>query len=81
MRTTIRVDDELLTQAKALAAHSRRSLSAVVEDALREMLAHHETPAHVPVELPTFRGNGVRRGVDLADTAGLYDLMDVDEAS
>ena len=80
MRTTIRMDDELLAEAKALAARSRRSLNSVMEDAVREMLARHRESARTEVELPTFRGNGLRAGVDLDDTAHLYDLMDADEA-
>ncbi|UYM04188.1 ribbon-helix-helix protein, CopG family [Solicola gregarius] len=81
MRTTIRMDDELLAQAKALAARSRRSLNSVMEDAVREMLARHEERADAPIDLPTFEGNGLLPGVDLDNTAGLYDLMDADEAS
>lgn len=75
------MDDELLAEAKALAAHSRRSLNSVMEDAVREMLARHGERRRTPVDLPTFRGNGLRPGVDLDDTADLYDLMDTDEAS
>lgn len=77
MRTTIRLDDELLAEAKEFAARTRRSLNSVIEDALREALARRRHPsARKPVELTTFRGNGLRPGVDLDDTAELYDLMD-----
>jgi hypothetical protein len=81
MRTTIRLDDDLLAEAKQLAARTRRSLNAVIEDALREMLARREQPARTVVRLTTFRGNGLRPGVDLDDSAALYDLMDADETS
>jgi len=81
MRTTIRLDDDLLAEAKSLAARTRRSLNAVIEDALREMLARREQRARTAVRLTTFRGNGLRPGVDLDDSAALYDLMDADEAS
>lgn len=81
MRTTIRIDDELLARAKELAARSHASLNSVVEDALREMLARREMPRHRPVTLTTFGGNGLRPGVDLDDAAALYDLMDADEAA
>ena len=80
MRTTIRLDDELLAEAKELAARTRRSLNSVIEDALRESLARRRSKAgRKPVTLTTFRGTGLRPGADLDDTAALYDLMDADE--
>ena len=82
MRTTIRLDDDLLAEAKELAARTRRSLNSVIEDALRESLARRRGQAgRKPVTLTTFRGRGLRPGVDLDDTAALYDLMDADETS
>lgn len=38
MRTTVRLDDTLLRQAKRLAAETGQSLTAVIEDALREVV-------------------------------------------
>lgn len=77
MRTTVRLDDELLAEAKQLAARTRRSLNSVVEDALREMLARRrQRERRRPVSLTTVGGNGLRPGVDLDDTTALYDLMD-----
>jgi hypothetical protein len=77
MRTTIRLDDELLTQAKLEAARTGRTLTAVIEDALREVLARSgRTDAEPRPRLPTFRGRGVRPGVDLDDSASLLDLME-----
>jgi hypothetical protein len=77
MRTTVRLDDDLLRQAKALAARTGRTLTAVIEDGLREVLArddrHQERP---PVALPTFKGNGLQPGVDVDDTADLLDILD-----
>lgn len=79
MRTTIRLDDDLLAAAKAEAARQRTSLTAVVEEALRERLARVESAAQAaPVELPTFAGDGVQPGVDLDDSAALLDLMEGD---
>lgn len=40
-RTTIVADDELLLEAKHLAEREGRSLSALVQDALREYVAVH----------------------------------------
>ena len=77
MRTTIRLDDELLTRTKELAARTGRSLTGVIEDALREMLDRRSPAAkRPPVRLPTFAGKGLQPGVDLDDSAALLDLMD-----
>lgn len=76
MRTTIRLDDDLLRQAKELAATSGRTLTAVIEDALRVQLAQRATPKR-RVELPTFGGGGgLQPGVDLDNNAALLDLME-----
>lgn len=79
MRTTIRLDEALLREAKQVATRSGKTLTAVLEDALRESLARRRSrPAVEPVELPTWgRGKGwVRPGVDLDDSAALLDLME-----
>lgn len=80
MRTTIRIDDELLAEAKAHAARSGRTLAAVVEDALRTALARRDQHRQRDrVELPTFAGGRPRAGVDLDDSAVLLDLMEASE--
>ena len=76
MRTTIRLDDELLAEAKALAARTGRTLTRVIEDALRQSLAQRADPTASGAPLPTFAGRGVRPGVDLDDSAGLLDVME-----
>lgn len=77
MRTTVRLDERLLAEAKKCAAETGRTLTSVLEDALRETLARRS--AHVKrtrVRLKTVKGNGIRPGVDLDDTAALLDLME-----
>jgi len=77
MRTTIRLDEALLQAAKHMAVRTGRSLTAVIEDALREALARQPGPARrEPVVLVTVGGHGVRPGVDLDDAASLLDLME-----
>lgn len=76
MRTTIRLDDGLLRQAKEIAARSDRSVGAVIEEAVRESFARRARDSREGrVALPTFRGRGLQPGVDLDDSAGLLDLM------
>ncbi|HZA24870.1 MAG TPA: DUF6364 family protein [Dehalococcoidia bacterium] len=82
MRTTIRLDEQLLKEVKQFAAESGRSLTSVIEDALREMLSRQEQSAdRSPVQLTTVSGNGLLPGVDLDDSASLLDLMECSDAS
>jgi len=77
MRTTVRLDERLLREAKEFAARERRTLTAVIDDALRQLLARTAVPRgqRRSVQLVTFRGAGVRPGADLDDSAALADLM------
>lgn len=77
MRTTIRLDDDLLREAKAHAAATDRTLTRLIEDALREILARRETrPARRCVRLPTSGHGGLQPGVDISDSKALWDLLD-----
>jgi hypothetical protein len=77
MRITIRLDDQLLAKVKQVAVRTGRTLTAVIEDALRETLARQQqAAARPPVRLTTVSGNGVLPGVDLDDSAALLDLME-----
>jgi len=77
MRTTIRLDDQLLKEAKQLAVRRGTSLTAIIEDALRETLSRQrEAGSREPVRLNTVNGNGLLPGVDLDDSASLLDLLD-----
>jgi len=77
MRTTIRIDDQLLAQTKQLAAKTGKTLTAVIEDALRETLTRQEEGQHrEPVMLPVVEGEGLQTGVDLDDSAALLELME-----
>jgi hypothetical protein len=77
MRTTIRLDSHLLAEARKVAAARGRTLTAVIEDALRESLTRQAAqPKHSKLKLPTFRGKGLLPGVDLDHSAALLDLME-----
>jgi plasmid stability protein len=77
MRTTVRLPDDLLKAAKRRAVETGRTLTDVIEDALRVALAREEKGvAREPVTLPTFGAGGALPGVDLDDTAALLDLME-----
>jgi post-segregation antitoxin (ccd killing protein) len=78
MRTTVRLDDNLLTEAKKLAVDTGRTLTQVIEDSLRMSLATRQAIEKAePIMLHTFQGgNGLQPGVDLSNNAALQDLMD-----
>jgi len=77
MRTTIRLDDQLLMEAKRLALQSGRTLTAVIEEALREALARRrKTPKARKARLITDGGKGLRPGVALDRNAELLDIME-----
>ncbi|MGE5170595.1 MAG: type II toxin-antitoxin system VapB family antitoxin [Rudaea sp.] len=77
MRTTVRLDEHLLSEVKKYAAESGRTLTSVLEDALRDMLARRAVQAkRRRVRLRTFKGGGTRPGVDLDDSAALLEAME-----
>jgi hypothetical protein len=77
MRTTIRLDDQLLREAKRAALESGLSLTAFIEDSLREALARRQSsPTRAKVTLKTIAGGHLQPGVDLDDSAALLDIMD-----
>ncbi len=77
MRTTINLPDELLAQIKKLAAASHSTVTALIEDALREALAKRRRKRrHERVDLRTYGKHGLLPGVDLDDTASMLDLME-----
>jgi hypothetical protein len=79
MRTTIRLDDQLLAEAKRYASESGRTLTGLIEDALREVLARRSQPRpRERVKLTTYGRGGTQPGVDLDNSAALLDLMESD---
>lgn len=76
MRTTIRLDEALLKEAKTVATETGKTLTRVIEEALQESLRRRKQPAaRRTLRLPRHKGK-LRPGVDLNDSAALEDLMD-----
>ena len=75
MRTTINIDDYILTLAKREAAIQKKSLGKVVEDALRTLFASRAEKSS-QISLVTAGGAGVKPGVDLDDSRSLLEIMD-----
>jgi hypothetical protein len=78
MRTTVRLDDALLEQAQREARRRGQTLTALMAEGLRLMLAKSTVvPRRSPVILPVCKaGGGTLPGVDLDDSAALLDIME-----
>ena len=81
MRTTIRLSPRLLAEAKKLATDTNRTLTKVIEDALREVLARRRRPRRRTVSLTIVGGRGVNPGIDLDDSAALLAAMESRDGS
>lgn len=81
MRTTLTIDDHLLSEAKAVAYRTHRSIGSVFEDALRQMLATAEDPRSTTgsISLPTDGGSGLQPGVDLENKDQVAELLGDEE--
>lgn len=78
MRTTISLPDDLLREAKIKAAREDRSMSSLLEEALRALLAgaaENERAHRADFTWPTF-GGGARPEVDVNDNSAVLDAMD-----
>jgi len=83
MRTTVRMEDELLRRAKEIAAQRDTTLTAILEQALREWLdRQRRRKQRRRADLPISRARGgLLPGVNLDDTADLLDRMERDAPS
>ncbi len=76
VRTTVRLDDDLLAAAKQKAATDHTTLTSLIEDSLRQTLALRAVEPAERFSIRPFGGAGTVPGVDLDDSAALRDLMD-----
>ena len=77
MRTTINIDDQLLTSAKHQAIEQNITLARVIENALRQSFAKQDdqTQTNQTTRLITASGSGVKPGIDLDNGRSLLDIM------
>ena len=76
MRTTIYIDDHLMKRVKEVAARTGKTMTAVIEDALRQSLERKHVRERKLVRLTTVGGKGPRKGVDLDDSASILEFME-----
>jgi hypothetical protein len=76
VKTTLDLNDALLTQAKALAAQQHTSLTRLIEEGLQLRLRAQRTPTK-PVRLPVYRGKGgLAPGLDATSNKAMLDAAD-----
>jgi hypothetical protein len=80
MKTTLDLNDELLANAKALAARQRISLTRLIEEGLQLRLrASTAEPTSSRKRLPVFHGHGgLVAGVDPRSNKAMLDALDDD---
>ena len=77
MRTTILIDDNLLTLVIKAAFESKSSLTAIIEEALREKLFRKKKNSERRnASIVTFKGEGLLPGTDLDDSSSLLEVME-----
>ena len=72
------MDDALLADAKRHALDTQRSLTHLIVDAVVALLQRERgTQSPRRVSLPVFSGDGVLDGIDIDESAGLLDSMEL----
>ncbi len=76
MKTTVELPDELLIEAKKLAAEQRRPLRALIEEGLRSVIEgpRRKQRAPVAIEWVTVEG-GLPEGIDPSDRAAMREAL------
>jgi plasmid stability protein len=73
MKTTLNIDDTVMRKLRQEAARQGRTMSDMVESALRLLLGSAERRESI-APLPRFRSGGAM--VDVSDRDALYDAME-----
>jgi hypothetical protein len=78
MKTTLDLNDALLTEAKTLAAQQHTSLTRLIEEGLQLRLRAQRAPTR-PVRLPVYRGKGgLASGLDGLSNKAMLEAADSD---
>jgi hypothetical protein len=73
MKTTLTIDDSVMARLRRESARTGRTMSELVETALRRLLQTRPDPVDLQ-PLPSFKSGGAL--VDLADREALYRAME-----
>lgn len=74
MKTTLVIDDAVMAKLRKEAARQDRTISELVEAALRLLLEKSKTTSAALPPIPTFKSGGAM--VDVADRDALYRAME-----
>jgi hypothetical protein len=82
-RTTVRLPADLLSRAKRKAAAERRTLTALIEDGLRLVVADGRKAAKGRRVLPPISKatGGTMPGIDLTELSALQETDDLDQVA
>ena len=76
MKTTLDINDQLLANAKALAAQQRTSLTRLIEEGLRMRFRAQGAPPRGKLRLPLFKGRGgLVAGVDPLSNKAMLEAL------
>jgi hypothetical protein len=78
MKTTLNIDDTVMAQLKRESHRQGRTMSELVETALRTLFRAQREHREVPL-LPVFRSGGLL--VDISSRESLFEAMDRDDRS
>lgn len=77
MKTTLNLPDALFEALKRAAATEKRTVTSIVEEALRQRLSSAQRYAGKPLQLPTWNGESADGYlVEIADREALWATMD-----
>jgi len=79
-RTTVRLPEELLTRAKRKAAAEGRTLTALIEEGLRHVVAEKRKDVRSKRVLPRISTatGGPMPGIDISDGSALQEMDDLE---
>ena len=79
VKTTLDIDDTLITQAKTLAAQQRTTLTRLIEGGLVLRLRAQQKPSRKKTILPVYQGKGgLAAGVDGLSNKAMLEIADRD---
>src|SRR5829696_10300029 len=81
-RTTVRLPEDVLSRAKRKAAAEGRTLTSLIEDGLRMVLAtNRNAPKKRILPRISKAGGGLMPGVDVTNISGLQELDDLEDVA